>query len=237
MPRRLKVQGWPRHRPHRAPACSSAQHLGWDARAHRPPRLKPAPWGREYASTGVRVTRSVPDRAAQAHIEKHDTFPTACSWSSQNHPVCRPGGTRVPITSRSGTVSGHAGPWRRTGPCRGDAEEVARVAVRLHEDTAPTDHEPPHLAILRGVRLRSLSCSSRGSMTRTALPSTTTYRPFAHVFAPVVTATCALASRLRIFCSSGPVAKKTAPRCKLVGRLTVDRLLFRQPEVAGTLRP
>ena len=49
------------------------------------------------------------------------------------------------------------------------------------------------------------------SVTRTAAPSTTTSRPWAHVFVPVVSATFALASRLRAFCSSSPVVKCIAP--------------------------
>jgi hypothetical protein len=61
------------------------------------------------------------------------------------------------------------------------------------------------------------ACKVSVSVTRTAVPSTTTTLPVPQPCAPVlpvVTATWALASRLRCFCSSGPVQKAKAPSCQ-----------------------
>ena len=52
-------------------------------------------------------------------------------------------------------------------------------------------------------------CRASWSVTRTAIPSTTTSRPRAQVLVPVVSATCLLCSRLRAFCSRLPVQKYT----------------------------
>src|SRR5829696_8968890 len=61
------------------------------------------------------------------------------------------------------------------------------------------------------------ACSASAAVTRCAEPSTTmslpTFQPLAPVV-PVVTATCGLASRLRCFCSSGPVQNANAPSCQ-----------------------
>src|SRR5215207_3175075 len=62
-------------------------------------------------------------------------------------------------------------------------------------------------------------------MTRTAVPSTTTSLPLSQPLAPVlpvVTATCGLASRLRCFCSFGPVQKAKAPSCQTPVRADCD---------------
>ena len=75
---------------------------------------------------------------------------------------------------------------------------------------------PPVFAIFGepGIRQRP---SSVASVTRTAVPSTTTSLPLSQPLAPVVpvvTATRGLASRLRCFCSFDPVQNANAPSCQ-----------------------
>ena len=76
------------------------------------------------------------------------------------------------------------------------------------------------------------------SVTRTAVPSTTTSIPRAQALLPVVIATCRLRSRLRAFCSRSPVQKCTAPSCHTpISGVTCGRPSARtvvsQPYVVG----
>ena len=111
--------------------------------------------------------------------------------------------------SRNGTWSGRAAPWRRPAPwpvrsgTRRRRPRPCRTRRRRRRSARRCRTSPR--------RRRRAAAARRWSVTRTAVPSTTTSRPCAQVLLPVVSATWLLCSRLRAFCSRSPVQKCTAP--------------------------
>lgn len=157
------------------------------------------------------------------------SFPrVARAWTARGPRTHRPRGGRLLQASARSAAAGSEAVRRPSVPvAEGDdlvggdpvdpcAAVRARAGVADLDELLAADLEPPVVAVLVN-HAAACVCSSSASVTRTAVPSTTTsfpvFQPFAPVL-PVVTATRALPSRLRCFCSSEPVQKANAPSCQ-----------------------
>ena len=94
---------------------------------------------------------------------------------------------------------------------RCDPVEPAGVVSSLRESPSTWKRQSsPYLAWIASAS----ACRVSRSVTRAAVPSTTTSCPRFQVLPPVVSATSGEWARLRAFCSSWPVMNQAAPSCQ-----------------------